>query len=288
MSIDWANVLMDVGIDVPIQKAQFNIVCPFHDDTHASCSINTDKGKWICFRGCGQGRLQVFIQKILGLDKEGIEKYLVDHTMFYDLGMFDAVAPPVEGQLLEVEFPHISGRVPSWIFERDFTKTTLKRWDCGTDNYNNLIIPINDRDSRLVGWVTRQFERNPKYLYSKGLKKSQVLFGEDKIKEAPFICITEGALDTMWLDQNGYSSVAILGASISNIQVEALIKLPTEELVLCLDNDEAGKIGTDRAMACISKSFVVSYIKLPKGYKDVQDIRDENILKETISNRTFW
>jgi len=288
MSIDWANVLMDVGIDVPIQKTQFNIVCPFHDDTHASCSINTDKGKWICFRGCGQGKLQYFLQKFLGIDKEGIEKYLVDHTMFYDLGMFDSVAPPIEGQLLEVDFPHTTGRVPSWIFDRAFTKTTLKRWDCGTDNYNNLIIPINDRDSRLVGWVTRQFERNPKYLYSKGLKKSQVLFGEDKIKEAPFICITEGALDTMWLDQNGYSSVAILGASISNIQVESLIKLPTEELVLCLDNDEAGKIGTDRAMTCISKSFVVSYVQLPKGYKDVQDIRDENILKETINNRTFW
>ena len=288
MSVDWANVLLDVGIDGPIQKEQFNIQCPFHDDTHASCSINTDKGKWICFRGCGQGRLQVFIQKILGLDKEGIEKYLVDHTMFYDLGMFDSVAPPMDGQLLEVEFPHTFGRVPSWIFDRDFSKTTLKRWDCGTDIYGNLIIPVKDRDSRLVGWITRQFEREPKYLYSKGLQKSKILFGEDKLKKSPFVCITEGSLDTMWLDQCGYSSVAILGSMLSSSQQEALIKLPTDELVLCLDNDEAGKIGIDRAMACISKSFVVSYVKLPKEVKDVQDIRDENLLEEIINNRTFW
>ena len=288
MSVDWANVLMDVGVDVPIQKAQFNIQCPFHDDNHASCSINTDKGKWICFRGCGQGRLQVFIQKILGLDKEAIEKYLVDHTISYDLGMFDSVAPPIEGQLTEVEFPHILGRVPSWIFDRHFNKTTLKRWDCGTDIYGNLIIPVKDRDSRLVGWITRQFEREPKYLYSKGLQKSKILFGEDKLKKSSFVCITEGSLDTMWLDQCGYSSVAILGSMLSSSQQEALIKLPTDELVLCLDNDEAGKIGIDRAMACISKSFVVSYIKLPKEFKDVQDIRDEKLLKEIINNRTFW
>ena len=289
MSIDWANVLMDVGIDVPIQKTQFNIVCPFHDDTHASCSINTDKGKWICFRGCGQGRLQVFIQKILGLDKEGIEKYLIDHTMFYDLGMFDAVAPPIEGQLLEVEFPHISGRVPSWIFDRDFTKTTLKRWDCGTDNYNNLIIPINDRDSRLVGWVTRKDFGTPKYLYSKGLKKSKILFGQHLLKEkTPFVCITEGTLDTMWLDQNGFASVAILGASLSKSQEELFSSLHTEELVLCLDNDKAGQIGLNKAMACLSRNFVVSYIKIPKEYKDVQDVRNIDELSTVINDRTFF
>ena len=34
-------------------------------------------------------------------------------------------------------------------------------------------VPIKDRYTRLVGWVTRQYNREPKYLYSKGLKKSQ-------------------------------------------------------------------------------------------------------------------
>ena len=92
----------------------------------------------------------------------------------------------------------------------------------------------------------------------------------------------------MWLNQCGYNSVSILGSMLSSSQQEALIKLPTDELVLCLDNDDAGHLGTDRAMACISKSFVVSYVQLPKGFKDVQDIRDMNVLEEVINNRTFW
>ena len=288
MSIDWVSTLLEIGFDIPIEKEQFNIQCPFHEDTHASCAVNTDLGKWICFRGCGQGSLRSFVQKILGIDKDAVDKYLLDNTLFLDIDMFDSVTPPVTVTLPDVSFPHTYGRVPEWIFDRGFSKTILKRWECGVDDYNNLIIPVSDRDSRLVGWVTRHYDRDPKYLYSKGFKKSHVLFGEERIKPSPFICITEGTLDTMWLDQNGYSSVAILGASLSRIQQEALIKLPTDELVLCLDNDEAGKIGTDRAMACISKSFVVSYIQLPKGYKDVQDIRDAKILKDIIDKRTFW
>ena len=288
MAIDWVNTLLEIGVDIPIDRAQIIIRCPFHDDKHNSCSVNTDEGKWICFRGCGQGSLRTFVQRVLGLDQKAVDKYLEDKELFLDINMFDAVAPSKNGHLPEVTFPFITGRVPWWIFDRGFTKETLKQWGCGTDNDKNLIIPVKDRDSRLVGWITRQYNRDPKYLYSKGLKKSWVLFGECLIQKSPFICITEGSLDAMWLNQCGYSSVSILGSMLSSTQQEALIKLPTDELVLCLDNDEAGQLGTDRAMACISKSFVVSYVQLPKGFKDVQDIRDKNVLEEVINNRTFW
>ena len=92
----------------------------------------------------------------------------------------------------------------------------------------------------------------------------------------------------MWLEQNGYPAVAILGAHLSKAQQELLIQLPTDELVLCLDNDEAGQIGLNAAMACISERSVVSYVQLPNGFKDVQEIRNINILDETINKRTFF
>ena len=101
------------------------------------------------------------------------------------------------------------------------------------------------------------------------------------------MCITEGSLDTMWLDQNGFPSVALLGASISQTQQELTLQIPTQELVLCLDNDEAGRIGLHKAMTCLSRNFMVSYINLPKEYKDVQDIRDEKLLQSIIKERTF-
>ena len=286
--MDWTQLLLEAGFDIPLENPQFIIKCPFHDDVHASCSINVDKGMWICFRGCGQGSLRSFIQKFFGFDDAALSKYLNESEFSFDINMFDGELPLEAGDLPEVGFPFTNGYVPAWIFDRGFTKKALKRWDCGVDSENNLVIPIKDRESRLVGWVTRQYDREPKYLYSKGLKKSKVLFGEFNIKPCSFICVTEGTLDTIWLDQHDYNSVAILGANMSTSQQEAVLKLPTDELVLCLDNDDAGRIGTDRIMSCISKRFVVSYIQLPNEYKDVQDIRDETLLKEIIKERTFW
>ena len=46
--VDWFSVLTDYGIDVP-NTNQFIIHCPFHEDRRQSCSINLDKGVWICF-----------------------------------------------------------------------------------------------------------------------------------------------------------------------------------------------------------------------------------------------
>jgi len=286
--IEWANVLADIGIIVPIDKDQFTLQCPFHEDTVDSCSINTEKGVWICFAGCGQGTLYGFLMKYLGISYEEATQKVLTNTSVFNLNMFDGLIAE-DSTMPEVQFPFKEGYVPEWIFDRGFNKPTLQKWGCGIDSENSLIIPIQDAVSRLVGWVSRRQYMTPKYLYSKGLKKSRVLFGQYLITEkTPFVCITEGTLDTMWLDQHGCPSVALLGASLSKAQEELTLGLQTEELVLCLDNDEAGQIGFQKAMGCLSKSFVVSYVKLPKEYKDVQDVRNSDELLSIIDSRTFF
>ena len=117
-------------------------------------------------------------------------------------------------------------------------------------------------------------------MYSKGLQKSRVMFGANKLEgRHKYICITEGSLDTMWLTQNGYPSVAILGATMSTAQLDILRSLQTEEYILCFDNDQAGHKAISRAMLDISTSF---------KYKDVQDVRSEALLKEVIAKRHYW
>ena len=116
-----------------------------------------------------------------------------------------------------------------------------------------------------------------------------MLFGQDLINEATdFICITEGSLDTMWLDQNGFSSVALLVAHMSRTQQDLAMKLPTKELVLCLDNDDAGRVGLEKAMNDLIPKFMVSYVQLPKEFKDVQEVRDKEVLQNIIQERTFF
>ena len=287
--MDWAGVLLEIGIDIPLEKSEIQTLCPFHSDTRDSCSINVDKGVWICFRGCGQGSLKGFVKRILNLSWKEVDAYLGNQEVELSLDIFDEMLGDVnEDYMPEISLDYNNTRVPNWIFERGFSPETLIDWECGIDSWNNLVIPIRDDQSRLVGSVSRRLNIEPKYLYSKGLKKSKLLFGGYRVEKCPFVCITEGTLDAMWLEQNGYPAVALLGAHLSRIQQELLIQLPTDELVLCLDNDEAGQIGLNAAMACISERSVVSYIQIPNEFKDVQDIRNTNKLSEIINKRTFF
>ena len=102
------------------------------------------------------------------------------------------------------------------------------------------------------------------------------------------VYVTEGPLDAMWLDQLGLPSVALLGMSMSQTQRDLLLTLPTKEIILCLDNDQAGKIGRDKALDLLYGKITLSYIKLPKEYKDVQDVRSYDIIQNVIKNRRYW
>jgi AAA domain/CHC2 zinc finger len=49
-------------------RPQTSARCPFHDDSTASFSINSDEGVWACHAGCGSGGILDFEQKLLDCD----------------------------------------------------------------------------------------------------------------------------------------------------------------------------------------------------------------------------
>ena len=286
--IDWIQALLNLGIDVPVGVDEVSILCPFHDDNSESCSINLDKGVWICFAGCGQGSLKSFIQEYKDWDFKQVNQYLVSYKDTHSKRLF--IEPPIveEGPLPEVNVPFKLGMVPKWIFDRGFDKQSMKKWLCGISPANGLIIPVKDINFRTVGWITRQEKQIPKYLYSKGLKKSHILFGQPYIRDCEYVCVTEGPLDAMWLNQLGFPAVALLGMSMSAKQKDLILTLPTKEIILCLDNDEAGQRGKKRAFELLDNKIKVSHIDIPEAYKDVQDIKSYGILKNIIKNKRYW
>ena len=286
--IDWTNVLLDVGIAPSTYKEEFSIKCPFHEDKIDSCSINIEKGVWICFAGCGSGNLKGFLQKYLNYSRLQIDNLLHEQEADFDINLFDKFMVDDDEKLPETDFPFMCDLVPKWIVERGFNRYTLEKWGCAINTYNDLIIPVKDNDKRLVGWISRRLNANPKYMYSKGLKKSKLLFGACHLDIHPFICITEGSLDTMWLDHHGFGSVALLGSSMSKKQKEMLYNISTQEFVICLDNDTTGLRAMNKIFKELSTSFIVSYITLPTGIKDVQDVRNQDQLCDIINKRNYW
>ena len=287
ITTDWNQILLKHGFDVPLDRNEFNILCPFHTDSVPSCAINTDKGLWICFRGCGEGSLKSFLQKHLGIPWNELEAE-VDNSQ-WSLDLWDDLSTLVEPEEILPQLPEGTA-IPDrhWIFNRGFTREVLTQANCIVNKYGDLIIPVYDYQNQLKGYISRRQQATPKYMYSFGFKKSKVLFGGNQLEKASKIYVTEGALDALWLRQHGYPAVAVLGARVSQEQIRLLNTLYPEEVVLCLDNDEAGQLGINKALLDMAQNYMVSYIVIPKGYKDVQDIHNSKVLKQILNDREYW
>ena len=97
--IDWTQALLNLNIDVPVGSDEVSILCPFHDDTSESCSINIDKGVWICFAGCGQGGLKNFIKEYKDWDYRQVNQYLVNYKDTQSKRLFTQPLVEDEGPL---------------------------------------------------------------------------------------------------------------------------------------------------------------------------------------------
>ena len=290
----WEDILNEAGFETEVKGnseriAQRVFRCPFHYDKLHSLSINLDSGQWICYANCGAGTLDLFISRYTGWSRLQTDVFIRRFAENVEFQLHDTwnVVEEEDTPLAEVNIEYEKGEVPNWIFDREFTAKTLIDAEAGTNGRGGLVLPIRDNRGVIVGSVTRQPSGlHPKYLYSFGLKKSKIVYGLYNINESSFVCLTEGILDTLWLKQHNFESIAILGASMSKKQESLLNTLHTSELVLCLDNDETGIAASQRIASKLSKHRLVSFARLPDGYKDIQEIRDATLLHSIIANRT--
>ena len=297
MNRDWEIALLEAGIDVPSNKTEFNIECPWHDDNSPSLSINTLKGVWICQAGCGGGKMAAFLARYLGISRFEAEKLsFIAPDEYDDLNLFpDFILEEKKEELLplpEIEQTYDASRVPSAALERGFTPKVLKRWGCGLDlSTGALVIPVYDEFGRFVSENRRQPEGViPKYYIPPDFKKSRVLFGFNRLDiETEILCITEGALDTIWLDLHDIPAVALFGVTLTEHHIVLLKSLSRlKEIILCLDNDERGKTMAQKSFTLLSKRYIISVVNLPEEYKDVQDVRNPEVLKEAINSRLYF
>ena len=122
-----------------------------------------------------------------------------------------------------------------------------------------------------------------------------------------YVILVEGQSDVWRLWQYGFNACALMGADISDWQVEALSKFKT--VYLALDNDEAGRRGTEicnyflknhckvmlvpytskdpgeckkndwKEAFHASTDYVVYSMEMAIGWEDYLDMRDE-VIKE--------
>lgn len=282
----WTDLLTKCNVFVPLGKKEFHWKCPFHDDQRDSLSINIEKGVWICFAGCGQGSLRSFVSRFS--DTLYFETDFDEDLLSYSEEFLDFSTEYNEIQLPET---FVEQQYPNWVFDRGFTKKTLREWKCRLNpTTNSLIIPAYTKENILIGWVARRPpQQEPRYLYPEFFKKSSILFGQNmNTSQHKILCLVEGPLDALWLYQHGYFACALLGAHLSVRQFQLLARIGKEigEIVLCLDNDKIGQTTTAKIVGELRRNSIVSTISLPVQFKDVQDVRDSALLMRIIEHRS--
>lgn len=147
---------------------------------------------------------------------------------------------------------------------------------------DRVIITLRNENGAIKGFAARSVgDDKPKYLFSRNLKKAELLYRLDEVKkqlkdnnEDQKIYITEGFFDALRLETKGCLAVAVLGSTLANRQIKLLEKTVGERNVslrLFLDADEAGQKGT---VSCISKIWRNKVLR--KCYLDVVILKSEH------------
>lgn len=195
-------------------------------------------------------------------------------------------------------FPQNISILKNYVSEEFLAKVNLTNFSGGSDfsNYFYLVFPIYSEYNELVGisgrTLLKEEERRlvgiPKYKNT-SYKKADILYGLNKSKnsilEKNNVFVTEGYFDYISMSKNGFkNSVAICGTAFSKKHFLKLARY-TDKITFILDSDDAGQKSAERIYnKFINKGIKLRFLKLPDGYKDV----DEYFADNSTSTLTFF
>lgn len=169
------------------------------------------------------------------------------------------------------------------------------------DNFRNRVMfPIIDLRGNVIAFGGRVMDDSkPKYINTSDTmvyKKSNGVFALNFAKNANDgkLILVEGYMDVIALHQAGFTNaIACLGTAFTNEQANLLSRY-ADEIIICYDNDGAGKAATEKALAILGKTGLKLRVVTMSGGKDADEIirthgkeRFADLLKEA-SNKTEY
>lgn len=147
---------------------------------------------------------------------------------------------------------------------------------------NRLMLPVIDVRGDVIGFGSRVLDQSePKYMNTSETivySKRRALYAMNLAKKTkrPNIILCEGNLDVVTLHQAGFdNAVASMGTALTVEQIRLLSRY-TKEIVICYDNDNAGKLATERALQLLNRSeFTVRVLQLPNRIVDGQRVKQD-------------
>ncbi len=272
------------------------INCPFHEDENPSCEVNVDTGLFYCF-GCGTGG--TFLKLIAELDGMSIQEAA---RKLRDGQRMDEVVMSIFNQLeslgdeKQIPFKYLSKESFHKVFgpvkvvgvgrfyleERRLTVKTMLRFDLrwADDGVmrHRVIVPVYIVTGELLTYSGRTIFDDVIPKTRKVRSSGSALYGlfeivqrRDGRTKLPYLVVTEGEFDAMYLQQHGIYAVSTMGtAKITEDQL-ALFRRFAQEVWFGYDGDNAGRKAQKRAMEQTRRIVPTYGLTLPEG-KDPNDL----------------
>lgn len=282
------------GIDI---RKPFKCLNPSHDDQHPSMSYY-DKGNLVKCFSCG-ATYDLF--DLIGIDY-GLHEFKAQKAQaeaLYPTGIIDkplfanqaypttntknkskaeaamqstndntaSTTPAIDPESF---YQHI--HQTTYFQDRGISQEVINRFKLGYDpSTKQVIMPV--KGEFYIRRSTDPMAQNKdRYRLPAGIKKE--LFNAEALSQKKPVFITEGIIDALSIITAGHEALALPAATDINLlkdeikkQIEAKTVLP--ELILCLDNDEAGqKAAHELSEYLKEKKLPHSAAIIPKEYKD--------------------
>ncbi len=187
----------------------------------------------------------------------------------------------------------------------NFTKTELissglfseKETSIKDRFFKRILFPIHNTQGKVVGFTGRILENSkygPKYLHTPEtslFKKSKLLYGlyqaKTHIREEDLCIICEGTTDVLSAHQQGTKNiVAPLGTAIAQEQLQLVTRF-TKNVLLLMDNDEAGQNALERYFTLGIALDLNLYTNTLDPYEDLDELmqKEPKKIKEIVKNK---
>lgn len=157
--------------------------------------------------------------------------------------------------------------------------------------HHNLIMPYKDVYGNIIAIVGRSILPDDKRQHlniskykNTSFNKGSHFFGLFEAKDSVIannaVFIVEGQFDAISAQDKGIPNTIALGSSNMTFEQFALITRYTNNLMLLLDNDNAGKLGAEKIIKSYGRYANIKQCKIPDGYKDIDDALKDNSIED--------
>lgn len=286
------QILSEYGLDRKLKRRGDRLYgpCPIHGgDNPTAFRVDLAEGIWRCFTHCGGGdlvELTAQINRCTYAQTARVLSSLVAHR-------YETASLPVEQShsnckkrvftpfryrlTLNPHSPFLQGK-------KRIAINTAIHFEAGTSNRSSFLkgmigVRLHDMRGSPLGYCGRrlnpgEINRYGKWRFPINFPKNRILFNAHRsiFFKRNGIVIVECPWAAMRLTQAGFPNVvALLGTSLSSLQIEWFIGVPA--VLLMLDGDEAGRKAVPFIAKKLSSITKVASYNLPDGLEP-EDLSD--------------